>query len=82
MSGRSGFSKVQSSSLGESSGQVRLKVAVHLVSIMFWSLVSLLPPPRFRMRSESEDSGSALDKARRAATKVEMKYLFMFEVEV
>jgi hypothetical protein len=80
--GRSGFSKVQSSSVGSSSGQLRLKEAVHSVSIMFWSLASLSPPPpRCRKRSDVSDvSDSALDKARRAVMNVEMKYLFMFEV--
>jgi len=78
--GRSGFSKVQSSSVGSSSGQLRLKEAVHSVSIMFWSLASLLPPPPPRRRIRSDASDSALDKARRAEMNVEMKYLFMFEV--
>ena len=64
------------------SGQLRLKEAVHSVSIMFWSLASLSPPPpRCKKRSDVSDvSDSALDKARRAVMNVEMKYLFMFEV--
>jgi hypothetical protein len=72
MSGRSSFSKVQSSLLGVT-GQ--LKEGVHSVSIKFWSLASLSPLPRRGMRSGVSDL--ALDKASRAAMKVEMKDLFM-----